>query len=128
MRRRRPLLFLFVAAVAAVAFGWIADFQWPRAPQVKAKQFDSVSPAMTREDVIATVGGPPGDYRTDERLSPLRPFWRGEPVVKLEHWLCNDGLVFVVLDEEDRVVRTHIERMVDLRPNRLRWLTRQLGE
>ena len=129
MRRRRLWLglVLFFAAVVFVVLGWVADFQWPRSPQVKAERFDSVRLGMTYEKVLMMVGGPSGDYRTDERIQPLRGFWRGGPVVRLEHWLCDDGEVFIALDENDRVTNMGFGRMVDMRPNRLRWFTRQFG-
>ena len=126
MRRRLLWLTFGVVASVAIAFGWVADFQWPRSTQVNAKRFESTRLGMTREQVIAIVGGPPGDYRTDKRISPLRGFWRGEPQ-KYDYWLCNDGEVYLLLDADDRLSGIGYGPMVDMRPNRLRWFTRQLG-
>jgi outer membrane protein assembly factor BamE (lipoprotein component of BamABCDE complex) len=65
MTRRRVLCgLLFASALLACFAGWL----WlVSGPQVTRAKFKQVHKGMTREEVIRTVGGPPGNYsRADE--------------------------------------------------------------
>jgi hypothetical protein len=47
---------------------------------------------MTREEVIRTVGGPPGNYSGDENMSGL--------VMDADVWVSDDGLLVVRFDAD----------------------------
>jgi len=83
---------LAVAALA-VAVGWTHE-----KPRPCRKTFERVRVGMTRAEVEATVGGPPGDFSSADWVS--RPFRipGGEAVwiydeVELNVWYADDGRV-----------------------------------
>ena len=108
MNRRRVLVLFglaFVAAAAAVVF-------WPRAPRPSLATFNKVRVGMTRDEVIATIGAPPGDYTT----RPYSPRLVSYHIAFLaERWRCNEAECFVVFDDDDRAsfinVRPPMQRL-----------------
>jgi hypothetical protein len=89
MTRRRVLLGLLLASAVLVCFAgwmWIAT-----RPRVTRERFEQVKEGMTREEVIRTVGGPPGDYsrRDDPRL------WIFS---SNERWRSDDGELLIGFD------------------------------
>jgi hypothetical protein len=63
MTRRRVLCgLLLLSAVLVCVVGWLWMTSGPR---VTTERFLKVTEGMSRERVIRTVGGPPGDYSSD---------------------------------------------------------------
>jgi hypothetical protein len=107
MTRRRVLCGLLLASALLVCFaGWLRVASGSRVSLVR---FEQVKKGMSREEVIRTVGGPPGDYSADRR----RPFCRGV-LPEHERWLCDDGELFVRFDDDDTAA--HLEVFDALRP------------
>jgi hypothetical protein len=73
MTRRRLLCGLLLASAVLACFGgwlWMASARKPS----RAK-FEQVKKGMTREEVIRTVGGPPGNYSTSDRFGTAQDLW-----------------------------------------------------
>jgi hypothetical protein len=66
MTRRRVLCGLLLASTVLTCFaGWLWMASGPR---VTGARFEQVKKGMTRQEVIRTVGGPPGNYTTSDRF------------------------------------------------------------
>jgi hypothetical protein len=78
-------------AVALVLFGATLALVLPRHCPVNRAAFERIKPGMTRAEVHAILGGPPGDYRTrpsgpftlffDSTVNgiiPLAELWQGD--------------------------------------------------
>jgi hypothetical protein len=91
MTRRRVLFGLLLAsAVLACVAGWLWIVNAGKPTRAK---FEQVKEGMSREDVIRTVGCPPGNYssgRTDLAELELN-----------EWWLCDDAYLIVRFDHTD---------------------------
>jgi len=76
---------LAVAALA-VAVGWTHD-----KPRPCRKTFERVQVGMTRAEVEATVGGPPGDYSSADWWPPsaLAVTGLGDHRINEVEWICN---------------------------------------
>jgi hypothetical protein len=59
---RRKLLVALGGLAVLVAVG--AFVVWPRADRITRENYDRIREGMTRAEVEAILGGPPGDYRT----------------------------------------------------------------
>ncbi len=100
MIRRRSRWLLMLGAVALAAAAMIA-LQSVQRPQPSWETFSRVEEGMTREQVYATVGGPPGDYSTTwvtdrEGLAPA------------EVWVRGDYFLEVTFDREGRADRVKL--------------------
>jgi hypothetical protein len=87
---------------------------------LRLQQLERVTPGMTRAEVEALLGGPPGDYRTDvERFSfshlSLYMLWS-------EDWIADEGKVSVWFDAAGCVVQRRVSKPIDLRPPPLKQL------
>jgi hypothetical protein len=96
MRRRRWLLLVLVA-LATVAV--VLVLTWPTPVEERAKR---VREGMTRAEVIAAVGEPPGHYARlityfDSGIGPGHLYMG---------WYWDDGVLRVWLDEDGRVQHT----------------------
>ena len=81
---------LFAAAGVAVA-------AWPRAPHPCRATFERVREGMTRAEVVATVGGPPGDYSRGQAI----PTYFADKNRNRLVWLAMDGELIVVFDADE---------------------------
>jgi hypothetical protein len=115
MKRRRVVAGLVVVVVVAV----VVVILWPRGPRLST--FKRVQPGMTRGEVYASVGGPPGNYtggtlhvspRTDDTM------W--------EYWASRDAMLFVRFGEDDRVVSAGAAPMVNHYTPGPTWIDRLL--
>jgi len=94
MSIRRLILSLFALALLlglGIGVSGIASSQ-----RVTKEDLERVERGMSRDEVMQTVGRPPGDYCTDLCVGGphgLR-FW------DYESWRCNDGELFVLFDEQ----------------------------
>jgi hypothetical protein len=122
MRKRKPLVAL--AGLAAVAAG--AVVLWPRSgDRITRENFDRIREGMSRAEVEAIFGGPPGDYRTvrteneyyEPRSDPENPTHAADRLytrtVMLSRdslrgdWLGNEGLALVFF-ESGRVANVSV--------------------
>lgn len=91
-----------------------------RASVLRCNQMEQVVEGMTRTEVVALLGGPPGDYRTDpERFTvdhhSLFAFG-------YEEWIADEAKAEVWFDENERVVDVRVCHAIDRRPTRLKRL------
>jgi hypothetical protein len=96
MPHRRVLCGLLLASAVLACFaGWLWIASGPRVTRAK---FEQVQKGMSREEVIRTVGGPPGDYSnrhcTNRRYFPLTATIPGR-----ESWLSYEGHLVVWFDD-----------------------------
>jgi hypothetical protein len=82
---------------------------WPRGPRPCRATFEQVRDGMAREEVIATVGGPPGDY-TSRGISLLDD----NPQNTL--WVANDAVLIVTFGPDERVVEATIGSPISQAP------------
>jgi hypothetical protein len=103
---------IFLAgALCGAAVG--AFLLWPRADAFDASLYWHIKEGMTREEVIALLGVPPGDYHTDTRLC-VRCYATSSFVVTAEGkllqectyeiWVSNRGVIEVGFDKECKVI------------------------
>jgi hypothetical protein len=106
MTSRRALCGLLLASAVLACFGgwlWIAS-----RPQVTRARFEQVKEGMSWEEVIRTVGGPPGDY-SGGRARSVRDYigWSSalnmEPTGEVYSWLCDDAQLLVRFDDNTAV-------------------------
>lgn len=105
--RQGLVLTLVVAhglAVAAlvVAVGWTHS-----KPRPCRATFERVREGMTREEVEATVGCPPGDYTTPGAIV-LRPMRSGEAWVTHVCWVCDEAELILLFDDDGRVLKPYV--------------------
>jgi hypothetical protein len=95
--------------LGALTFGIAAGLHalWPTPPGISKANFARIKPGMSQAEVEATLGGPPGDYRTP------RAGWFYPPVTddfleaRWEEWAGDRALIDVAFDEQDRVLGAH---------------------
>ena len=97
MKRRRVIV-----GLAGLALAGVVIVAWPRPSGPCLATFQQVQPGMTRAEVYATVGGPPGDY-TD------MGFTYAVPPDGTEFWVANDGLLTVTFGGDDRAATAEPE-------------------
>jgi hypothetical protein len=91
MTRRRVLCGLLLASVVlacGVGALWLAQ-----ARKVTRARLEQVKQGMSREEVIRTVGRPPGDYSSDQYMEPWIPSGA------LEIWACDEAFLLVQFDD-----------------------------
>jgi hypothetical protein len=112
--RKRLLVLAGVALAAAVIVPAVLDLHAYRPKLARNRlitweHYRGVKLGMSQAEVEAILGGPPGDYRTDERISYWDYFEAGlsphDVVARRESWYGNDGQITLGFDEEGRVLR-----------------------
>jgi hypothetical protein len=100
MSRRRVLCALLLASAVLVCFaGWL----WmANGNKMTRARFEQVKEGMSREDVIRTVGGPPGDYTIDGAVPD-------QGYANIDYWRFDDGLLVVWFDKSGKVVQVDVE-------------------
>jgi hypothetical protein len=83
------------------------------------RQLERVVPGMTRTEVVALLGGPPGDYRSDPKRFSISH--HSIQSLGFEEWITDEAMAQVWFDD-DRVTRVRICRAIDQRPPLLRRL------
>jgi hypothetical protein len=91
MTRRR--LFLF-AALAALGVASTVAFLWPR-PRVTKESYERIKLGMTRPEVEALLGGPPGDYTSGPRRPTDDKFVQDVREDVREIWLRPGGTMLL---------------------------------
>jgi hypothetical protein len=91
-RRRRVALLGLVDASAVVAV-----ILWPRGPRLSRAAFERVHEGMTREEVSATLGRPPGVYTR----RPVRNMVGGVNDCR-ERWAADDAEIIVFFGPDGR--------------------------
>jgi len=127
----RPRSYLLLAAVTvALAVGFaavlVSNLGDGYGSRVRIRQMEQVVPGMTRAEVEALLGGPPGDYCSDpERFRidhhsltqiPLGFDIKEWCQLKQEVWRGDEAFVEVRFGADGRVVYRCIREAVDTRP------------
>jgi outer membrane protein assembly factor BamE (lipoprotein component of BamABCDE complex) len=133
---RRSLLcgLLLASAVLACFAGWLLAPETPTVGplsglRVTRDQLEEVTIGMSTEQVIRTVGGPPGNYTngpiSTEACACLHP----DQWPLYGHWICDDGHLVVYFDKGGIVQDLMIYEVVCLpkRPTRKEVIRRWLG-
>jgi hypothetical protein len=102
MQKRKRLGVLAAGVMVLVC---VAAFVfWPRPLRVTAENYNRIKAGMTRAEVEATLGGPPGDYATEATAFADRAYEyqidlpRGE-VVQASDWRADTIIIRVAWDE-----------------------------
>src|SRR5262245_16377053 len=98
-RRQTLLLGLMVAALGlVVSIAWLW-FAWPR-HRLSQDSFDKIKAGMTREEVEAILGCPPGDYATQAGFSVSMgpPGALDALSCTRERWVGNEAIITVWFD------------------------------
>ena len=95
---------LVVLASLAVVVAAILVFLRPWGDRITTANFSHVRPGMTRGEVEAVLGGPPGDYATVRTVSANRPYEyvvniAGGSAVRCSDWRDDYCLVRATWDE-----------------------------
>jgi hypothetical protein len=93
MRRRRWLALVPVTVLVAAAWAL-----WPTGPRLCRATFDRVEEGMSRGEVIATVGRPPGVYSDRPTLPPIFDRTWG----MYDEWVAHDATMRVYFDGSGR--------------------------
>jgi hypothetical protein len=121
MTRRRLIfgLLLNSAALACVA-GWLLVANVRKVTQAR---FERVEEGMSREEVIRTVGGPPGDYSRRELIT------NGWSNLSWYHdtWLCDDGELLVRFDDSGTATEVVVLDVRSRQPTLTEQIRRWLG-
>ncbi len=101
------LLSFFLLAVAAATTLW---FLFPHEPRFTEEQCDLLSSGMTKEEVIALLGCPPGDYTTrKQRFVHCTGSRCSADDIKINHagkcWCGDDGAIGLVLESDGTLRR-----------------------
>ena len=100
MTRRR----LLIAGAALVAGSAVVAVFLARKPRVSRATMELVRVGMARDEVIATVGRPPGDYSAGVLREPRG---LGDTAAVTECWVCDEGELIVRYDGSGRA--KHVE-------------------
>jgi hypothetical protein len=108
MTRRRVLCVLLLASALLACFaGWL----WIRRPHLTRARFEQlkgqIKKGMSSEEVIRTVGVPPGDY-SNGRCVPIS--YRGSVP---HEWVCSDGALYVRFDNTETVYDVDVLDVLD---------------
>ena len=77
---------------------------------------------MSRELVYQTVGAEPGDYSNGASTRP-----HGLRYLSYESWLCDEGQLLVMFDDEGMAAKVVVADILDVRPKTfLGWVRRLL--
>jgi hypothetical protein len=97
-RTQLALFFLPVVLVAVVIV--VLCITNLRRPVASKADCDRISIGMTRDQVEDVLGGPPGDYRTRDPITPdvglYYVFW--------DKWKGDRGMILVEFDSDNRVI------------------------
>jgi hypothetical protein len=119
MRKRLLVLaLLLLAAAVAVPLAVQQDAlhqKWARGHLIDWKHCDRIQKGMTRVEVEAILGGPPGDYRTQMVVYHDWSGWLLEEPDPRNSWIADSGYINVRFDSAtDRVPDTWFEGPVPL--------------
>jgi hypothetical protein len=93
MTRRRVFFGLLLASAVLACFaGWLLTTSGPR---LTRERFEQVKNGMSREEVIRTVGGPPGNDNSGGGYMNNLHY--------AEQWSADDGLLLVQFDDAGTV-------------------------
>ena len=101
MKRQRALLLIFIVSMTAVVIATV----WPTGPRPCLATFGLVTEGMTREEVAATVGAPPGFYARRPGNAALH-YVSGRDLRTI--WCADDGALVVWFDEDYRASRVQV--------------------
>ncbi len=100
---RKRIVYLGMMSVIAAIISWALALSFMREPRkitFAQELADQISIGMTRDEVEAILGCPPGDYTTGPCDTPplgSRGFIR-------DKWLSDTGIIVVLFNDDGRVV------------------------
>jgi hypothetical protein len=121
MRKRLRLL---LVGIALVLLGGLLTL-WLAVPKhrVNWDSYATVEIGMTRDQVDAVFGVPPGDYSNGEGATLLPDDW-GDGC---ERWVCDDWMFYIDFDERNRVREKSHSRRVQFKMSFLGKVRHWLG-
>ena len=123
MTRRRLLFGLLLASVVLACFaGWLVMSSGPRVTRARLEQ---VKEGMTREEVIRTVGAPPGDYTNGPVIMQGVSFTDTSDIDAF--WVCDDAGLIVYFDDAGTVSYVSIVDVIAPSPTLTEKIRRWLG-
>lgn len=103
--------------MALVFAGGVGVAWYATRPYPCRATFERVKEGMTRAEVEATVGGPPGSYRSE-----FHP-----DLIEDGSWFTDDADLYVWFGDDGRVVQTHVHVGEMQSPTYLTRLRKRLG-
>ena len=111
---RKSVRWVLVSAAGLGFVGvWAMAAAAPPPPKPCRATFERVAVGMTREQIVATVGAPEGNYADEGIWYAPRSLLRGEVEGS---WLCNDCELLVFYDHGGRATAVTIRGVKQLRP------------
>ena len=100
------MLTLLAAGVLAFLACAAVQLVLPKPPRISQASCDRIQPGMTRAEVEALLGAPPGDYETGRRGIVLDLYGSGVLMRegRREEWGGDEGFIQVGFDEDERVL------------------------
>jgi hypothetical protein len=115
-----------VAAVLLAVMAFLSPLLLLRSSPVTRQAFDRIAERMSRKQVEAVLGGPPGDYRTGPDPSLPELLISSGPCIS-EEWIGDEGTVRICFGGAGLVMgKDFVEARGD-RPGILETLERRLG-
>src|SRR5262245_35368939 len=103
---------VFVVTFICVTIPCVLYYSLGNRPRPCRATFDLVKKGMTIEEGVATIGAPPGDYRTSRHVYlPPSMLSSGTGI----QWITDDAELSILPDESGRVELIRIGKMDDLR-------------
>jgi hypothetical protein len=102
---------VMLAAVLACFLGLLQIANARNARKMRPPPFEQVKEGMSREEVVRTMGGPPGNYSGGLCQSMCR---RG--LGSCQRWLYDEGELLVRFDDADRATYVVVRPVWHLRP------------
>ena len=127
MNKRRLLTLMTIGVLALLACAALL-FLLPKPIDVTEASCGRIQPGMTRTEVEAILGGPPGDYETGKRGIVLDRYGNGVLMEegRMEEWGGDEGFLQIGFDENDSVLWTRFVSAGRRRTFIERWLRRSL--
>jgi hypothetical protein len=98
-------------AVALLMFGLLFANRntWHRGPQIFSRELSNrIVQGMSRDEVVAIVGVPSGDYTTKEWIGGPMNAWYDD----YDHWVSDEGMISVRFDHGGHVSKVAFFKIV----------------
>lgn len=99
--RKRTLIVLCLLATAAVLALTVVVLSSATSPGITPHNIEAIIPGMSRAEVDALMGKPPGLYDTNVSVESVPLLNNGK------HWIGSRAAVYITFDARDRVVEKY---------------------
>jgi hypothetical protein len=121
MTRRRLLCGLLLASAVLACFaGWL--WIWTGSRDMR-KRFEQVKEGMSREEIIRTVGHPPGDYSGGHSIIGTPSLASNPDLI----WFTDDAWLVVGLEEDGTAASVRVLNVTPESPTLTERIRRWLG-